>query len=186
MLAAGSSPSPLTTSNIQDYSKSWGSRDSSHLTSLATPPRVSLRITHHSLEPLAPVRAAIRIPIASVAHVPDRRSPFAVRVVVLPTRISSAVPVWTPDLPLAWGVLLNSTRYAGARGARPRARTVPPDRHGGDRSCKTFGPCTTFGSKRNALHYVLKVQYVCSKRFASKTFGTSSNVKWPFSTRNQT
>ena len=54
VLAAGSSPSPLTTSNIQDYSKSWGSRDSSHLTSLATPPRVSLRITHHSLEPLAP------------------------------------------------------------------------------------------------------------------------------------
>ena len=76
VLAAGSSPSPLTTSNIQDYSKSWGSRDSSHLTSLATPPRVSLRITHHSLEPLAPVRAAIRIPIPSVAHVPDRRSPF--------------------------------------------------------------------------------------------------------------
>ena len=74
VLAAGSSPSPLTTSNIQDYSKSWGSRDSSHLTSLATPPRVSLRITHHSLEPLARLRAAI--PIASVAHVPDRRSPF--------------------------------------------------------------------------------------------------------------
>ena len=56
---------------------------------------------------------------------------WAVRVVVLPTRILSAVPVWTPDLPLAWGVLLNPTRHAGARGARPRARTVPLDRHGG-------------------------------------------------------
>ena len=66
---------------------------------------------------------------------------WAVRVVVLPTRILSAVPVWTPDLPLAWGVLLNPTRHAGARGARPRARTVPLDRHGAKRLCKTFGPC---------------------------------------------
>ena len=74
VLAAGSSPSPLTTSNIQDYSKSWGSRDSSHLTSLAPPPRISLRITHHTAWNRLHLRAAI--PIASVAHAPDRRSPF--------------------------------------------------------------------------------------------------------------
>jgi hypothetical protein len=111
---------------------------------------------------------------------------WAVRVVVLPTRISSAVPVWTPDLPLAWGVLLNPTRHAGARGARPRARTVPLDRHGGDRSCTLFGPCTLFGSKRSVVHFVRKVHFVWVKRFASKTFVTLLNVKWPFSTRNQT
>ena len=95
----------------------------------------------------------------------------------------SAVPVWTPDVPLAWGVLLNPTRHAGARGARPRARTVPLDRHGAKRLCKTFGPCELFGSKRFALHFVRKMQNVWTKRFASKTFGEMSNVNWPFSTK---
>ena len=108
---------------------------------------------------------------------------WAVRVVVLPTRILSAVPVWTPDLPLAWGVLLNPTRHAGARGARPRARTVPLDRHGANRLCKTFGPCELFGSKRFALQIVRKMHFIWTKRFASKTFGEISNVNWPFSTK---
>ena len=91
--------------------------------------------------------------------------------------------VWTPDLPLAWGVLLNPTRHAGARGARPRARTVPLDRHGANRLCKTFGPCELFGSKRFALQIVRKMHFIWTKRFASKTFGEISNVNWPFSTK---
>ena len=113
VLAAGSSPSPLTTSNIQDYSKSWGSRDSSHLTSLATPPRVSLRITHHSLEPLARLRAAI--PIASVAHVPDRRSPISIHV-------SSVVA--QPCGPLGRLVREVSHRYPVVDGTRPGVAMV--------------------------------------------------------------
>ena len=37
-----------------------------------------------------------------------------------------------------------------------------------------------------ADNFVRKVHFVWAKRFASKTFVTLLNVKWPFSTRNQT